>query len=276
MSEPAPTPAAPWAEARVVDRLRDGGPALVALSGGVDSSLVASLVHEARPSGSLAVTLEGPAVARSEVARARRIAEAIGIEHAVVSVDPLVRPEYVANPADRCFFCRSVEVERFVEIGRARGLQRYLDGLHADDLREWRPGRRAMDAAGFLHPLADAGWTKERIRAAARDRGLPNWDEPSDACLASRVAHGQPISRELLGRIETAEAWLRSEGFRRVRVRVEADRARVEVDPGEVARLLAEPLATQVCARIARLGFSSVHLDPRGYHGGPLAPTVRA
>ena len=133
-----------------------------------------------------------------------------------------------------------------------------------------------MDEAGFRHPLLTAGWGKAEVRAEAERRGLPNWDEPSDACLASRVAHGDPVTRELLDRIEAAERIVRRLGFRRVRVRVRAGAARIEVDPSEVPLLLAEPLASAVVRDVRRVGFRSVSLDPWGYRGAstnlPMAP----
>ncbi len=249
----------------VVTRIAAGGPALVALSGGVDSSLVAALAVEALGPSAVAVTLAGPAVGRAEVEAARSVASSLGIAHEVVSVDPLERPEYRANPTDRCYFCRSVETASLLAFGRRRGLVQYLDGVQVDDLSDDRPGLRAMDEAGFFHPLAWAGWTKADVRAEARLRGLPNWDRPSDACLSSRVAHGDPITAELLRRVEAAEAVLLGRGFRRVRVRVRANGARVEVDPGEVARLSTEPLATEVVRELRALGFDPVSVDPRGY-----------
>ncbi len=248
--------------------LREGGAALVALSGGVDSALVAALAREALGPASVAVTLAGPAVAAREVERARSVGRAVGIEHQVIPVDPLAVREYRENPTDRCYFCRRVETERLVAYGRSRSIRQYLDGIHVDDLTDERPGVRAMDEAGFSHPFVWAGWTKADVRAAARARGLPNWDEPSDACLASRVAHWDPIRGELLRRVEAAESLLLDRGFRRVRVRVRGTAARIEVDPQEVSRLLAEPLATEIGAEVRALGFDPVTLDPLGYHGG--------
>ncbi len=252
-------------EAEILRHLREGGPSLVALSGGVDSALVAAFAREALDDGAWAVTLAGPAVSRAEVARASRVAAEIGIAHRVVEVDPLERAEYRANPSNRCYFCRSVETEALRRAGATLGVTVYLDGVHADDLADDRPGIRAMDEAGFVHPLARAGWTKDDVRVAARARGLPNWDEPSDACLASRIAHGDPISRELLDRIEEGEARVRDLGFRRVRVRTHSGGARVEVDPEEVARLLTEPTASTVRHVLGALGFAPVDLDPDGY-----------
>lgn len=255
-------------EEEVVSHLRAGGPALVALSGGVDSSVVAALAHDALGDESVAVTLAGPAVAEREVDRARTVARGIGISHIVLEVDPLQRAEYRANPPNRCYFCRSVESERLVRFGRTRSVQQLLDGIHLDDLSEERPGLRAMNEAGFAHPLAWAGWTKADVRAAARARRLPNAELPADACLASRIAHGDAITAGLLERVEAAEAVLLDRGFRRVRVRVRGNDARIEVDPEEVSRLVAGPFAAEVERRLRALGFDRVSVDPDGYHGG--------
>jgi pyridinium-3,5-biscarboxylic acid mononucleotide sulfurtransferase len=261
--------ALPRSEPEIVARITAGGPALVALSGGVDSSLVAALAYEALGPAAHAVTLSGPAVSQAEVERARSVARSLGIDHAVVEVDPLGQPEYRANPTNRCYFCRTVETTALRTFGDPRGVRQYLDGVHSDDLVEDRPGLRAMDEAGFSHPLAWAGWTKADVRAAARARHLSNWDQPSDACLASRVTHGEPISRELLGRVEAAEAVLLRRGFRRVRVRVHGGAARLEVDPTEVARLQAPIVAEEVLAAVRELGFAPVTIDPEGYGRRP-------
>ncbi|HEY1198537.1 MAG TPA: ATP-dependent sacrificial sulfur transferase LarE [Thermoplasmata archaeon] len=259
----------------VVARIREGGRAVVALSGGVDSSTVAALAFSALGPEAVAVTLIGPAVSGAEVSRAERVAAAIGVEHVLLRVNPLSRPEYRENRSDRCYFCRSVETIVLREFGAARSAVQYLDGVHRDDLTDDRPGLRAMDEAGFTHPLLWAGWGKAEIRAEAHRRGLPNWDQPSDACLASRIAHGDPVTNELLARIEAAEAVLLGLGFRRVRVRVRGGTARIEVASSEVSRLRAEPLASEVARQVARLGFTSVTVDPRGYLGASLElPTV--
>jgi len=262
------SPAPHRSEAEIIAFLRTGGPALVALSGGVDSSVVAALAMDALGPAAIAITLSGPAVARAEVERAQSVATFLGIAHHVVRVDPLARPEYRANPVNRCYFCRAVESEVLRAVGEPRGVLQYLDGIHVDDLADDRPGLRAMNEAGFHHPLAWAGWTKADVRAAARARHLPNWDWPSDACLASRVAHGDPISPELLGRVEAAESVLLGRGFRRVRVRVRSGGARIEVDPEDVARLVAEPVASEVVGAVRSLVFDPVTIDALGYGQG--------
>jgi pyridinium-3,5-biscarboxylic acid mononucleotide sulfurtransferase len=242
------------------------GRALVALSGGVDSAVVAALAHAALPSESVAVTLSGPAVASREVERAIAVAGAIGIDHVVVPVNPLTVVGYQENPPDRCYFCRSTESAVFRRWGEAHGVEQYLDGVQLDDLGDDRPGLRAMEEAHFRHPLVVGGWRKVDVRRYARRLHLPNWDQPSDACLASRIPHGQPVTAEILERVQHAEAWLEEQGFRRVRVRVRGDSARVEVDPEEVHRLLASPMAAVVTVELRRRGFAEVALDPTGYH----------
>jgi pyridinium-3,5-biscarboxylic acid mononucleotide sulfurtransferase len=273
MVETVPSRALPVLEPTLVGRIRERGPALVALSGGVDSGVVASLAFEALGPHAIAVTLTGPAVSHAEVERATEVARTIGIEHHLVVANPLESAEYRANPSDRCYFCRSVETRRLREFGEPREIRQYLDGVHLDDLRDDRPGLRAMEEAGFEHPLAWGGWTKSEVRRVARLRGLPNADQPSDACLASRVAHGDSIDGALLHRIEAAEAVLLARGFRRVRVRVQGGAARVEVDLDEVPRLSVPSTAEAVGAEIRALGFGSVTIDPRGYGAGRTGPT---
>ena len=270
----APLPSSRVADERtLIERIRGHGPALVALSGGVDSALVASLAYEALGPRAVAVTLTGPSVSRAEAERAASVARTIGIEHHLVEANPLELAEYRANPTDRCYFCRSVETLRLREFGEARGIRQYLDGVHSEDVRSDRPGLRAMDEAGFDHPLAWGHWTKSDVRRAARERNLPNAEQPSDACLASRVAHGDPIDAPLLRRIEAAEAVLLGRGFRRVRVRVRSGAARIEVDPDEVARLSVPATAVAIASEIRALGFESVTIDPLGY-GGASPPAT--
>jgi uncharacterized protein len=252
-----------WSSLRAY--VADGGRAAVLLSGGVDSAVVAHLAHAALGSEAVAVTLVGPSISEAEVDRARRVAGTVGISHAIVPVDPLANAEYRSNPSNRCYFCRSTEVAALRGWAADHGVRQLVDGVHLDDLGDARAGLRALDEAGVRHPLLWGRWRKAQVRSHAREVGLPNWDVPSDACLASRVAHGNPITAVLLRRVERAEEGLRARGFRRVRVRTDGALARVEVDPHEVARLLEEPTASQVRRELAEFGFAPVELDPAGY-----------
>ena len=271
MAGPRAAPDRPWGAEALIDHLRGGGPTLVALSGGVDSAVVAALARAALGSAAVAATVTGPAVAAAEVERAVRVAAAIGIEHHLIPANPLERAEYRSNPSNRCYFCRAVETERLRAFGDGRRIRSYLDGVQLDDLGDDRPGLRAMEEAGFAHPLVVAGWTKADVRRAARSFGLPNAETPSDACLASRVAHGDPIDAPLLRRIEAAESLLLAGGFRRVRVRVHGGGARLEVGPDEVARLLDPRVGEPIRRGVGALGFDPVTVDPLGYGARPRA-----
>jgi pyridinium-3,5-biscarboxylic acid mononucleotide sulfurtransferase len=240
----------------------------VALSGGVDSAVVAALAFEALGVHAHAATVVGPSVSRDEILSAQRAAVEIGIDHRLLEADPLSSEAYRANTSDRCYHCRTVEGGALARWAEALGLVQLLDGAHRDDLSEHRPGLRAMEEAGFRHPLVEAGWHKTDVRRFASERGLSSADRPSNACLASRIATGEPVTPELLGRIERAEALVRGRGFRRVRVRASSGVARVEVDPSELARLFDPNLAGELQRGLAALGFTSVELDPRGYRGG--------
>lgn len=248
-------------------RLGGGGPAAVALSGGVDSALVASLAHEALGNRAVALTVGGPSVSARELEQARAVARTVGIDHIVLPADPLSSAEYRANGSDRCYHCRSVEGAALRAFADAHGFVQRLDGIHLDDLGEERPGIRAMDGFGFSHPLLWARWRKADVRREALARGLPNWDRPSEACLASRVARGRPITLELLRSVEAAEAVVLGHGFRRIRVRVDGASARIEVGAEEVARLRDGPTFDRIRRGLVALGFSSVTVDPHGYRG---------
>jgi pyridinium-3,5-biscarboxylic acid mononucleotide sulfurtransferase len=261
-SVPIPLPQ-PLPASAIVAGLSGSGPALVALSGGVDSSVVALLAHQALGPKAVAVTLTGPAVSSEELESASRVAQVIGIQHVVLTSDPLSDQRYAENPTNRCYFCRRHEGDLLRTWGQEHSVAIYLDGVHLDDMGDDRPGLQAMNEHGFRHPLAEAGWRKVDIRAYARSTGLPTWDRPSNACLASRITHGQSITVPLLDQIARAEEWVSARGYRRVRVRVSDGHARVEVDPGEVSELQAD--AVSLTQALRGLGFASVEIDPNGY-----------
>jgi len=275
MLESSAPPAPRRSAEEIVGLLRERGPALVALSGGVDSSAVASLARLALGDRALAVTVTSSAVSSRELAAAGALARAVGLRHRVVRAEPLADDRYRANGPDRCFWCRSVESRAFLEVGAAEGVAQYLDGIHLDDLGDDRPGVRAMEEAGFFHPLLWAGWTKSDVRRYAKAQGLPNWDRPSNACLASRVARGETISAELLERIDRAEGVLLDRGFRRVRVRVRGDGATVEVDRSETGRLMEPSLRRELSLRLRDLGFACVTFDPQGHLAREALPVLR-
>ena len=256
--------------------LRGFGSALVGYSGGVDSALLAVLLRqELGRERMLAVIGRSASYPLAQWEAARAIATRFDIPLLELETHELDDPRYLANPTNRCFFCKSELWTRLVPAARERNLAVVCDGTNADDLGEHRPGYAAGRAAGIRSPLAEAGVTKAQVRAAARALDLPNWDAPAAPCLSSRVQYGIAVTPRRLAQVEQAEAYLRELGVAGdLRVRHLGDGARVEVGPEWIGRL-AERLP-EVRERLSALGFSTVEIDPRGYRRGSLILERRA
>jgi len=268
--------------ARVVADLAAHGSVLVAYSGGVDSALVAALAVRAVGARALAMTAAAETLAATELDHARRLAAEIGIRHEVITYSELDEPEFVANPAHRCYVCQGMRMDAMRREAARRGLAVVCDGTNASDPGPDRPGLRAVRERGVYSPLLAHGIDKPAARAMARRLGLSAWDRPANACLSSRIPHGQVVTLGKLRRIEAAEALLAAAGFRVVRVRDDQGAARVEVDGAEVARLAA--LWEGLAPRLRALGFAGAAFDPLGYRrggadrpaGSPHAPGAAA
>jgi uncharacterized protein len=241
---------------------------VVAFSGGVDSTFLLAVAVECLGENALAVTGVSSSLAASERDEAETLARRLGARHRWIETGEMDQPGYVANAPDRCYHCKADLFGRLQALAHAEGYAWVVEGANLDDLGDHRPGRQAAREQGVRSPLLEAGLTKAAIRELSRALGLPTWEKPAMACLASRIPHGIPVTIERLGQVERAEAALRGLGFRSVRVRHHETIARIELPPDERARLLDPTLGDEVVRAIKAVGYQYVVVDLEGYRPG--------
>ena len=248
---------------------------LIAFSGGVDSAYLAVAAHGLLGDRALAITADSPSYPDTHRRLALSVARDFGFAHEIIHTAELDRPEYRANPANRCYYCKDELYSRLASMARERDFAVVIDGNNADDRGDYRPGRQAAREHGVRSPLDEADLTKQEIRELARAAGLASWDEPASACLSSRIPYGQEVTDERLRQIEQAEQVLRDLGFRIFRVRHHDTVARLEIARAEMPRALDPGVNATLVASLKALGYQYVSLDLQGYRLGSLNEALR-
>ena len=275
MKVEAPEHALASREQRLQRLLASFDSVVVAFSGGVDSAYLAWAATQILGPAALCVTADSPSYPDHHRQLALRLAREFGLHHEFVSTAEMERPEYRANPVDRCYYCKHELYGVLSSLAAARGIPTIVDGSNADDRSDYRPGRKAAGEFGVRSPLDESDLTKADIRELSRLAGLPTWDEPASACLSSRIPYHSEVTDEKLRMIERAEATLRELGFRVCRVRHHDTLARLEIGPAEMARALDPELRERIVRELRAIGYQHVALDLRGYRMGSLNEGVR-
>ncbi len=252
------------------------GPVLVAFSGGVDSTFLLKVARQTLGREKvLAVTARSPVYPKKEYPKARKLAKAMDVQHLFIDSHELDLPQFAANPVNRCYHCKRELFAELKEIARTMSLSSVAEGSTVDDEKDFRPGMMAIREMSVRSPLREARLTKAEIRAQSRKLGLPTWNKPSLACMASRFPYGDRITPEALRQIETAEQFLLGLGFSQVRGRHHGKTVRIEIPPEEIGSLLDLRMRSRVVRRLRALGFTYVTLDLQGYRSGSMNEAIR-
>lgn len=255
------------------DLLKGMGQLVVAYSGGVDSGLICAVGYQALGDHLLAVTVHSPVETPGDSQAAEALAKQVGFRHLVVDFDDFSNPDFVKNPADRCYHCKLSRLKALRALADERGVAFLAEGSNADDASDYRPGARAVAELGVRSPLAEVGLTKAEIRAISKAMGLVIWDRPSAPCLATRFPYGTPVTRQGLVQVAQGEAFLRERGFQPVRVRHYGSTARLEVMQDAIQGLVAD--REEVMLFFKSIGFTYVVVDLAGYRSGSMNEVLK-
>lgn len=242
----------------------------MAYSGGVDSSFLLAMAYKALNKNLLAVTASSPIHPEWETREAEKFAKSLGVEHMIIQSKEMDRNGFISNTKERCYLCKKYLIEELLTIANHRGISHVAHGANMDDFNDYRPGFSAAQEMGVQAPLVDANLTKNDIRYLSRQMDLTSWNKPSMACLASRIPYGTPITVEDLKMIEQAEQVLTNIGFTGCRVRMHDKVARIEVDAGDIERIIDPKTRSFVVEKLRKIGFSHVAVDLEGYRQGSM------
>lgn len=257
-------------EQRLREIFRGLGSVIVAYSGGVDSSYVAYVANAELGPRAICITGQSASLPSYQQAEIDRVVSEFGFHHETIQTEELENPNYRANNADRCYFCKDELYGKLARVAASRGIECIVDGSTTDDLGDFRPGRQAAMQHAVRSPLIEVGMSKAEVRELSRRVGLPTWDKPASPCLSSRIAYGTTVTIERLSKVDRGEEILREFGFREFRVRHHDTLVRLEIAPAELDRVLRKEIVEQLAARFRELGFKYVTLDLQGFRSGSM------